>query len=90
VSRTVQCSILMLLDARISSRRHPEANNFESPTLVPVLTSFVPSLEPGAPLRVSIHSWEKPKPSSILLNYKEPEEVILFEAKVYIDGMLMA
>ncbi|KAH0840882.1 hypothetical protein FOPE_06197 [Fonsecaea pedrosoi] len=65
-------------------------NNFESMTLVPILTSFIASLERGAAFRISIHSWDKPTPSHLLLSYKTPEEAILFEARVYIDGVLVA
>lgn len=59
-------------------------------SLIPILTSFVASLDRGSPFRVSIHCWEKPNPSNLLLSYKAPGEAVLFEAKVYIDGMLMA
>ncbi|OQV03902.1 hypothetical protein CLAIMM_08879 [Cladophialophora immunda] len=64
--------------------------NFESMTLVPMLNSFIASLEGGAPFRISIHSWDKPMPSHLLLNYKTPDETILFGARVYIDGVLVA
>lgn len=59
-------------------------------TLVPVLTSFVSSLERGAEFRVSIHHWDKPQPSRLLFTYKTPDEAVLFESRVYIDGMLVA
>ncbi|OCT44102.1 hypothetical protein CLCR_00592 [Cladophialophora carrionii] len=65
-------------------------NRFESMTLVPILTSFVASLERGASFRISIHSWEKPKPSQLLLSYKAPDESALFESRVYLDGVLVA
>ncbi|KIW72869.1 hypothetical protein PV04_01032 [Phialophora macrospora] len=64
-------------------------NHFESMTLVPILTSFVASLERGASFRISIHSWEKPKPSQLLLSYKTPDESTLFESRVYLDGVLV-
>ncbi|KAK5281072.1 2-isopropylmalate synthase (Alpha-isopropylmalate synthase) (Alpha-IPM synthetase) [Exophiala xenobiotica] len=67
-----------------------DRNSYESMTVLPTLTCFVASLDRGSSFRVSIHSWEKPKPSDLLLSYKTPEEVVLFEAKVYIDGILMA
>ncbi|KAI1628982.1 hypothetical protein EDD37DRAFT_30955 [Exophiala viscosa] len=63
---------------------------FESMTLTPILTCFVASLERGSSFRLSIHSWEQPKPSRRLLSYKTPDEAVLFEARVYIDGILMA
>jgi hypothetical protein len=63
--------------------------NYETMTQVPILTCFVSSLERGAPFRVSIHSWSKPKPSQLLLSYKTATETTLFEARVYIDGVLV-
>ena len=65
-------------------------NSFESMTLVPILTTFVATLEGGETFRISIHSWEKPKPSQLLLSYKAPDELALFEARVYLDGILVA
>ena len=65
-------------------------SNHESMHLVPILTCFIPSLERGAPFRISIHSWTKPKPSQLLLSYKTPNESTIFEARVYIDGVLVA
>ncbi|KIW88621.1 uncharacterized protein Z519_10667 [Cladophialophora bantiana CBS 173.52] len=61
-------------------------SSFESMTLVPILTSFIASLERGAAFRISIHSWDMPTPSHLLLSYKTPDETILFEARVYVDG----
>jgi hypothetical protein len=57
---------------------------------LPVLTSFIPSLFQNAPFRVSIHSWEKPKPSRMMESLVGPHDAILFEARVYIDGVLVA
>ncbi|KAJ9609010.1 hypothetical protein H2200_006781 [Cladophialophora chaetospira] len=66
------------------------SSSFESMRLVPILTSFVASLERGAPFRISIHSWDKPKPSQLLRSYKTPDELTMFEARVYMDGILVA
>ncbi|OAP57584.1 hypothetical protein AYL99_08322 [Fonsecaea erecta] len=65
-------------------------SNFESMTMVPNVVSFIASLERGAAFRVSIHSWDKPTPSHLLLSYKTPDEAVLFAARVYIDGILVA
>ncbi|KIW15489.1 hypothetical protein PV08_05535 [Exophiala spinifera] len=65
-------------------------NSYESMTILPTLTCFVASLERGSSFRVSVHSWEKPKASNLLLSYKTMEEIVLFEAKIYIDGILTA
>ena len=57
---------------------------------LPTLTTFIGSLAPGAPFRVSIHSWETPKPSQLLMNFKSPDENASFEARVYLDGTFVA
>jgi hypothetical protein len=93
-SPTPRCLVqeLTTTDGRASSLQaiDGDRNSYESMTVLPTLTCFVASLDRGSSFRVSIHSWEKPKPSNLLLSYKTPEEVVLFEAKVYIDGILMA
>ncbi|KAJ5731000.1 uncharacterized protein N7483_005508 [Penicillium malachiteum] len=53
---------------------------------VPVLTSFVPSMPKDSPFRVSIHSWEKPHPSRFIEKMMQPDDVLVFEARVLIDG----
>ncbi|KAJ6015793.1 hypothetical protein N7540_010384 [Penicillium herquei] len=53
---------------------------------VPVLTSFVPSMPKDNPFRVSIHSWEKPHPSRFIEKIMQPDDVLVFEARVLIDG----
>jgi hypothetical protein len=53
-------------------------------TLVPVTTSFVPSLTPASAFVVSIHSWEPPRSRSAPSIGQE----IVFEARVCIDGRL--
>ena len=58
-------------------------------TQLPVLTSFVPSLMHNEPFRVSIHSWEKPKPSTLIENLVEAGTSIVFEARLYVDGLLL-
>lgn len=59
-------------------------------TIVPTVTSFITSLEPRTPFRISIHSWKKPTASRILQSYKTRDERVLFEARIYIDGVLLA
>lgn len=61
-----------------------------SVTQIPTLTCFIASLEPGRTFRVSMHSWEKPKPSTLLLNLKPEAGRIVFEAKLCIDGQIKA
>lgn len=57
---------------------------------LPVVTTFVPSLQTSAPFRVSIHSWEKPRPSRMMEGLLQPEDSVMFEARVFIDGFLVS
>ncbi|KAF7504005.1 hypothetical protein GJ744_002933 [Endocarpon pusillum] len=59
-------------------------------TQLPVLTTFVGSLVHNAPFRVSIHSWEQPKASRMLDSLTRPGSSVTFEARVYIDGLMVA
>ncbi len=61
----------------------------QSMTQLPVLTSFIPSLLQHEPFRVSIHNWEKPKSSRLMESLVGPEDAILFEGRVYVDGVLV-
>lgn len=54
------------------------------------MTCFIASLDAGHAFRVSVHSWEKPRPSSLLSSFKPAPERITFEAKLFIDGTLKA
>ncbi|EAU38613.1 predicted protein [Aspergillus terreus NIH2624] len=57
---------------------------------LPVLTTFIPSIAPGTPFRVSIHSWERPGPSRLMETLLHPDDALLFEARVFIDGECVA
>ncbi|KAJ5893023.1 hypothetical protein N7504_009714 [Penicillium tannophilum] len=57
---------------------------------VPVLTTFIPSMPKDSCFRVSIHSWDKPRPSRFMEKLMEPEDVLMFEGRVFIDGQLVA
>ncbi|KAJ5757086.1 uncharacterized protein N7511_007268 [Penicillium nucicola] len=57
---------------------------------LPVLTTFIPSLPVDNRFRISVHSWEKPRPSLSIEAHMEPEDVLLFEARVYVDGDFIA
>jgi hypothetical protein len=59
-------------------------------TQLPVLTTFVGSLLHNAPFRVSIHSWEQPRASRMLDSLARSGDSVTFEARVYVDGVLMA
>ncbi len=56
--------------------------------LLPTVTSFVPALDQGQNFRLSIHSWEAPVPSRFALNFTKDPGLIMFEARVFIDGRL--
>lgn len=55
-------------------------------SLVPVLTTYIPSLREHTAFRVSIHSWERPEPSQLMDDLMQPDDALLFMAQVYIDG----
>ena len=59
-------------------------------TQLPVLTTFVGSLVQNTSFRVSIHSWEQPKPSKMLDSLARLGDSVTFEARVYVDGVLVA
>ncbi|RBR22322.1 uncharacterized protein FIESC28_04516 [Fusarium coffeatum] len=55
---------------------------------IPIVTCFVPSLEPGTPFQISIHSWKQP-------NIEQPndandEDCPSIGARLFIDGGLVA
>ncbi|KGO43082.1 hypothetical protein PEX1_068690 [Penicillium expansum] len=66
---------------------HPESAVFNQ---LPVLTTFIPSLPKDSPFQVSVHSWEKPRPSVQIESIMEPEDVLLFEVRIFIDGVFAA
>ncbi|KAI3392018.1 hypothetical protein diail_6345 [Diaporthe ilicicola] len=57
---------------------------------VPVMTCFVPSLPPGAPFHISIHCWSRPKPSQYIQSYSKHPDLVTFEARIFIDGRMVA
>lgn len=66
---------------------HPEQGVFNQ---LPVLTTFIPSLPKDSPFQVSVHSWERPHPSVQIESNMEPEDVLLFEVRIFIDGVFAA
>ena len=57
---------------------------------LPVLTTFVPSLHPNTTFRVSVHSWEKPRPSRTIESLMQPDDTLLYEVRVFIDGLCIS
>ncbi|KAI5279113.1 hypothetical protein KEM52_004512 [Ascosphaera acerosa] len=72
---------------------HPSA--FHMPTPVshaslgqtPCLTTFIPGLEAGSAFRASVHNWTKPRPSRMTEGLMRPDDTVLFEVRVFIDGV---
>ncbi|RHZ53368.1 uncharacterized protein CDV56_103294 [Aspergillus thermomutatus] len=57
---------------------------------LPVLTTFIPSLPQNTPFRVSVHSWEKPRPSLLMESLMQPDDALLFEIRIFIDGLCVS
>ncbi|PYI32798.1 hypothetical protein BP00DRAFT_445219 [Aspergillus indologenus CBS 114.80] len=57
---------------------------------LPVLTTFIPSLRQNTPFRVSIHSWDRPVPSRFMESLLQPDDSLLFEVRVFIDGLCVS
>lgn len=57
---------------------------------LPVMTCFVPSLAPGSGFQISIHSWRVPEISQFTRTYSKHTDLVKFEARVMIDGRLVA
>ncbi|KAI9372031.1 hypothetical protein BJX61DRAFT_553270 [Aspergillus egyptiacus] len=57
---------------------------------LPVLTTFVPSLPQNSAFRVSIHSWEQPHTSPFMENLLQPDDISLFEVRIFVDGLCVA
>ncbi|KAI5285940.1 hypothetical protein KEM54_000183, partial [Ascosphaera aggregata] len=46
--------------------------------------------EPGSAFRCSVHNWTKPKPSRMMEGLMRPEDTVLFEVRVFIDGVCVS
>ncbi|PHH93068.1 hypothetical protein CDD83_1353 [Cordyceps sp. RAO-2017] len=58
---------------------------------LPTVCCFVPSLAAGAPFQISIHSWyTPPSVSQYAKSYSNFPETVTFEARLFIDGRLVA
>ncbi|KAJ9148809.1 NADH dehydrogenase-like protein [Coniochaeta hoffmannii] len=57
---------------------------------LPIVTCFVPSVQPGSPFQVSIHSWSEPDITQFTKSYSKHIELVQFEARVFVDGQLVA
>jgi hypothetical protein len=57
---------------------------------LPTMTCFVPSLSAGTLFYISIHCWDDPNVSRFTSAYSKQPESAQFEARVSIDGHLVA
>ncbi|KAK7421238.1 hypothetical protein QQX98_002370 [Neonectria punicea] len=57
---------------------------------LPTLYCFVPSLAAGTPFQISIHSWTIPVISQFTKSYSEFPGNVKFEARLFVDGRLVA
>jgi len=57
--------------------------------LLPTVTSFIQALPTGEPFRVSVHAWENPEPSRYTQGVAKDPDLVLFEARVLVDGRLI-
>lgn len=87
--------------SRYSLTNHPDIESFQgqdsapmssaanpvAQRQIPVVTCFVPHLSRGLQFRVSLHSWYEPPVSRGTQATTSPNDSILFEARVFLDGM---
>ncbi|KAI2473682.1 hypothetical protein F4781DRAFT_441016 [Annulohypoxylon bovei var. microspora] len=57
---------------------------------LPTMTCFMPGLSPSTQFNISLHSWKTPDISQFTRNYSKHPESVKFEARVLIDGRLVA
>ncbi|KAI1329204.1 hypothetical protein F5Y16DRAFT_367005 [Xylariaceae sp. FL0255] len=57
---------------------------------LPTMTCFMPGLAPGTPFNISLHSWKTPDISQFTQNYSKHTDLVKFEARVIVDGRLVA
>lgn len=57
---------------------------------LPTVCCFVPSLDAGAPFQISVHCWGLPSISQFTKSYTKHVEDVNFEARLLIDGRLVA
>lgn len=67
-----------------------EFSNPHGPFGLPTVCGFIPSLAAGTPFQISIHSWSAPSVSQFTRCYSKYGECANFEARVFVDGQLVA
>lgn len=76
----VDCHVVPDMDIAHNQARHN----------LPVMTCFVPSLQPGIPFHISVHCWGDPGVTQYTQNYSKHCELVKFEARIMIDGRTIA
>lgn len=54
------------------------------------MTCFIPALSSGTQFNISLHCWKTPEISQFTRNYSKHPELVKFEARVLVDGRLVA
>lgn len=57
---------------------------------LPTMTCFIPALSSGTQFNISLHCWKTPEISQFTRNYSKHPELVKFEARVLVDGRLVA
>ncbi|KAJ5341875.1 hypothetical protein N7541_010999 [Penicillium brevicompactum] len=85
-----QCFVTKDHDSPFLQTPHLGPQRYQGPLIfnqLPVLSTFIPSLPPDSPFQISVHSWETPRPSVQFETNMGPEDTLMFEVRVYIDGI---
>ncbi|KKZ66105.1 hypothetical protein EMCG_08131 [[Emmonsia] crescens] len=82
----------MHIDSLLNSSPHRLQPNYAQGIFgyTPILTTFVPSMSRNSPFRVSVHSWKKPTPTRTMETLMQPDDSVVFEMRVFIDGIFIA
>lgn len=84
-----QCFVIKDKDAPFLHTAHLGSHAYQKPLMfnqLPVLSTFIPRLPHDSPFQISVLSWETPRPSIQFETNMGPEDAVIFEARVYIDG----
>ncbi|KAJ3484820.1 hypothetical protein NLG97_g6963 [Lecanicillium saksenae] len=57
---------------------------------LPTVCCFVPSLAPGAPYKLSIHSWSTPSISQSTRSYGKFADRVIFQVRLFVDGAMVS
>ncbi|KAF4984125.1 hypothetical protein FZEAL_618 [Fusarium zealandicum] len=68
----------------------PEFRNIHGSFGLPTVTCFVPSLPPGTPFQISVHSWNTPNISQFTKSYTKHLSDVKYETRLFVDGRLVA